>query len=49
VLASTSDIAITGNLFSGLSTKAVALEGNQAKDKVQFSGNLLVDVESDIK
>ncbi len=49
VLASTSDIAITGNLFSGLSTKAVALEGNQAKDKVQFSGNLLVDVASDLQ
>lgn len=49
VLAGTSDIAITGNLFSGLSTKAVALEGDQAKDKVLFSGNLLVDVASDLE
>ncbi len=49
VLAGTSDIAISGNLFSGLSTKAVALEGDQAAKNVQFSNNVLVEVTSDLK
>jgi len=48
VLAGTSDIAISGNLFSGLSTKAVALEGNQAASRVLFSNNVLTDVTSDV-
>jgi hypothetical protein len=47
VLAGTSDIAITGNLFSGLSTKAVALEGDKPASRVLFSGNVLTDVTSD--
>ena len=49
VLAGTSDIAITGNVFSGLSTKAVALEGNQAPSRVLFTNNVLAEVESDLK
>ena len=46
VLAGTSDIAISGNLFSGLSTKALTLEGEPSK-RVLFSGNVLTDVASD--
>ncbi|MCI0360873.1 MAG: right-handed parallel beta-helix repeat-containing protein [Planctomycetaceae bacterium] len=48
VLAGTSDIAISGNLFSGLSTKAVALEGDKPAARVSFTGNLLTDVTSDV-
>jgi hypothetical protein len=47
VLAATSDVAISGNLFSGLSTKAVTLEGDQPTSRVLFSDNLLTDVTSD--
>jgi hypothetical protein len=47
VLAGTSDIAISGNLFSLLSTKAVTLEGDQHASRVLFSGNLLSGVQSD--
>ena len=47
VLAGTSDIAIGGNLFSGLSTKAVALEGDKPASRVLFTGNVLTGVESD--
>src|SRR5262245_15376144 len=46
VLASTSDIAISGNSFAGLTTKALTLEGEPSK-RVLFTGNLLTDVESD--
>jgi hypothetical protein len=46
VLAGTSDIAISGNSFSGLSTKALTLEGEPSK-RVLFSGNVLTDVESE--
>jgi hypothetical protein len=49
VLAGTSDIAITGNLFSGLSTKAVALEADKPAIRVLFSGNALIDVASDLE
>ncbi len=49
VLDGAGDSAISGNLFSGLSTKAVALEGDQPAKNVQFSDNTLVDVESDVK
>ncbi|MEX2174238.1 MAG: right-handed parallel beta-helix repeat-containing protein [Pirellulaceae bacterium] len=49
VLAGTSDIAISGNVFSGLSTKAVKLEGDQPSSEVLFSDNVLTDVESDVK
>ena len=46
VLAGTSDIAISGNTFSGLSTKALTLEGDASK-RVLFSNNLLTEVQSD--
>ena len=46
VLAGTSDIAISGNSFSSLTTKAVTLEGEASK-RVLFSGNVLTEVSSD--
>jgi hypothetical protein len=46
VLAGTSDIAISGNIFSGLSTKALSWEGEPSK-RVLFSNNVLTDVISD--
>jgi Periplasmic copper-binding protein (NosD) len=46
VLAGTSDIAISGNIFSGLSTKAIALEGEPSK-RVLVSNNVLTEVTSD--
>jgi hypothetical protein len=48
VLAGTSDIAITGNVFSGLTTKAVALAGDQRPARVLFTNNVLAEVESDL-
>ncbi len=47
VLAGTSDIAISGNLFAGLSTKALTLEGDQPASRVLFSGNVLTDTKTD--
>jgi hypothetical protein len=44
VLAGTSDIAISGNLFSGLSTDAVTHSGDKPSSRVLFSGNILTDV-----
>ena len=46
VLAGTSDIAINGNTFSGLSTKALTLEGDASK-RVLFSNNVLTETKSD--
>jgi hypothetical protein len=46
VLTGTSDIAITGNLFSGLSTKALTLEGDPST-RVLFTTNVLTDTSSD--
>lgn len=46
VLEGTSDIVISGNTFSGLEFKALALEGNPSR-RVTFVGNVLVGVESD--
>lgn len=46
VLEGTRDIAITGNLFSGLTSKAVALSG-QPSQRILFSSNVLTEVESD--
>jgi hypothetical protein len=46
VLEGTGDVAVSGNLFSGLSTKAVALAGEPSR-RVLFSGNVLAEVESD--
>jgi nitrous oxidase accessory protein NosD len=45
-LSGTSDINISGNTFAGLTTKALALEGEPSR-RVAFVGNLLAGVESD--
>ena len=47
VLEGTSDIAISGNVFSGLATKALALEGAASKGVV-FADNVLAEVETDV-
>jgi parallel beta helix pectate lyase-like protein len=44
VLEGTSDIAISGNLFSGLTSDAVAWEGNPS-NRVLFSNNVVADVQ----
>ncbi len=46
VLENTTDVAISGNLFSGVKPKALALEGSDSK-RILFSGNVLTDVASD--
>ncbi|HXT57454.1 MAG TPA: hypothetical protein VN699_02415, partial [Pirellulales bacterium] len=46
VLEGTSDITISGNNFSGLEAKALALEGAPSR-RVSFSGNVLADVKSE--
>ncbi len=46
VLAGTSDIAVSGNLFSGLTTKALTLAGEPSQ-RVLFSNNVLTEVASD--
>jgi parallel beta-helix repeat protein len=47
VLDGTSDIAISGNLFSGLTTKAVTLT-ERPSTGVLFTGNVLSGLESDV-
>ena len=47
VLAETSDVGIVGNLFSGVRPGALKMEG-QSK-RINYSGNVMVDVESDHK
>jgi hypothetical protein len=46
VLKGTSDVTLSGNLFSGLTTKAVTLDKPESS-RVLFSGNVLTEVESD--
>jgi len=46
VLEGTSDIAITGNLFSGLTSKALTL-AEPPSQRILFSSNVLTEVESD--
>jgi len=46
VLEGTSDITISGNNFSGLEMKALALEGAPSR-RVSFTGNVLADAKSD--
>jgi hypothetical protein len=46
VLSGTTDITITGNSFSSLTTKALTLEGEPSK-RVLFTGNVLTDAPSD--
>ena len=45
VLEGTTDVAISGNLFSGLSTPAIQLAGEPSK-RILFSGNVLSETES---
>lgn len=45
VLTGTSDVGIVGNLFSGVQPGALRLEGQS--NRINFSGNVMVDVESD--
>lgn len=46
VLSGTSDIAISGNSFAGLTTKALTLEGEPSQ-RVLFANNVLTEVASD--
>lgn len=46
VLEKTQDLVISGNVFSGLTSKAIATTGEPTR-RVIFTGNLLRDVESD--
>ncbi|MDH4240928.1 MAG: right-handed parallel beta-helix repeat-containing protein, partial [Phycisphaerae bacterium] len=46
IIVGTSDVVITGNVFSGVKPKALAVEG-QASKRVVFTNNVLTDVESD--
>lgn len=41
-----SDVAISGNVFSGLTEKAVTMQGGASR-RVAFTGNVLVEVSSD--
>ncbi|MBW3598864.1 MAG: right-handed parallel beta-helix repeat-containing protein [Planctomycetes bacterium] len=47
VLEQTSDVAISGNAFSGVRPKAVLLEGDGPSSRISFDGNVLTDAESD--
>jgi hypothetical protein len=46
VLSGTAEIAITGNVFSGLTTKALTLDGDPSKD-ILFKDNVLAEVLTD--
>jgi hypothetical protein len=46
IIVGTSDVVITGNVFSGVRPKALAVEGEASK-RVVFTNNVLTDVESD--
>lgn len=46
VLEGTSDVAVAGNLFSGVEPKALTIEGEPSR-RILFSGNVLTDVDSD--
>lgn len=48
IIVGTSDVVVTGNVFSGVRPKALAVEG-QANKRVVFTNNVLTDVESDHK
>ena len=47
LLDNTKEVVITGNIFSGLTEKAVTLKGE--KKSIVFANNVLVDVESDLE
>ena len=46
-LEGTADVTITGNVFSGLTEKAVTEKG-EPSERIVFTGNVLVDVETDV-
>lgn len=46
VICGTSDVVISGNIFSGVRPKALAVEGEISK-RILFSNNLIVDADSD--
>ena len=46
IIVGTSDVVISGNVFSGVRPKALAIEGEPSK-RVVFTNNVLTDVESD--
>ena len=47
VLSGTTDIGMSGNVFSSVRPKAVAIEGDDPVRRVLFSNNVLTDVVSD--
>ncbi len=47
-LEGTDDVTITGNVFSGLSGKAVQLKGPRGKNII-FEANTLTQVDSDVR
>ncbi len=47
VLSGTTDIGMSGNVFSSVRPKAVAIEGDDPVRRVLFSNNILTDVVSD--
>ena len=47
VLEGTSDVIITGNIFSGLNTKAIQQTGKQPSRRVRVSGNVVTEVEGE--
>ncbi len=48
LLEGTRDITLTGNVFSGLTEKAVTL-GGEPSERIVFTGNVLVGVETDVQ
>lgn len=46
-LAGSRDVGISGNVLSGLEPKALSIEANSAVERILFSGNVVVDTESD--
>jgi ribosomal protein L32 len=46
IVCETSDVAVVGNVFSGVRPKALAVEGELSK-RVVFTNNILTDAESD--
>lgn len=47
VLEGTSDVSITGNVFSGLTEKAISEAGEQNSRRIVVAANVFTDVESD--
>jgi hypothetical protein len=48
IIVGTSDVAISGNVFSSVRPKALSIEGEPSK-RIVFTNNVLTDVESDHK